>query len=199
MAMQERKKVDCEVNTWLARDLVLKSGMTHIFAATADCVENHDVDDLWISAWTKAGWTAFPMENKSIMKYPIMSGAGWNPYFSSSNSDGIMTRISGNCITSGCHIYFVNAEDLYGNMENGKWMKMKNKGAGLCFIAYDGYLLFSPKKLEKALIGFAYYYNRFHTEQINKHYNPRWELKAIINLDKGTYYKAEPPKELFGL
>lgn len=195
--MQE--KVDCAINQWLASDIVLKSGMTHVFAATADCFENHDVDDMWVSAFTKGGWAAFPIENKSIQKFPIMSGAGWNNYFSTSNPDGIITRLSGDCIPSTGHIYFVNAEDIYGNMENGKWKKMKNKGAGLAYIAYDGYLLFSPKTLEKAFIGYAWYYNRFHTEQYNKHYSPRWELKALINLDMGTYYKAEPPKEYFGL
>jgi hypothetical protein len=49
--------------------------------------------------------------------------------------------------------------------------------------------MFSPGQLKKAFITYAWYWQPAHTELYNKKYDPHWELKAIIDLSKGSYYE----------
>ena len=183
-------KVDCNSNKWLAQALVLLSAETQVFAATADCTENYAVDDLWISAWTKSGhWTAFPLENKTIKgMFQLKYDGEWNSYFSTANPKGIMKKLSGDTIPEDAIVYFVNAT---------KFDKLIESNACLAYLAPDGFILFSPATLRKAYLGNVYYKNKSHTEEINPWFNPHWEEKALLDLEKGTYYKISGPRELF--
>ena len=184
------QKVDCRQNQWLAKALVLLSADTKVFAATADCEENYKVDDLWISARTNNGyWTSFPLENKTIKGgFQLKYDGQWNDYFSTTNPNGIMKKLSGNTIPEVGHIYFINSS---------KYNKLVDNNCCLAYLAPDGFILYSPNRLQEAFIGFAWYKNKSHTEEFGERYNPHWELKALIDLEKGTYYKAEGPIEIF--
>lgn len=188
--MQKIKKVDCESNKWLASALVLLSAGTNVFAATADCDENYDIDDLWISANTNSGnWVGLPLENKTIKGgFQLKYDGQWNEYFSVENPNGIMRKLSGDTIPTQGHIYFINSS---------KYNKLVDKNACLAYLAPDGFILFSPSKLRKAYLGDAWYLNKSHTEEFGERYRPHWELKALIDLEKGTYYKVAGPREIF--
>ena len=189
--MQAKKKVDCSSNRWLACALVLLSAETKVFAATADCEENYDIDDLWVSAFTKSGlnWTSMPLENKTIKGlFQLKYDEEWNSYFSTANPKGIMRKLSGDTIPEDGYVYIINSS---------KFEKLINRNAGLAYTAPDGFILFGPIALRRAYIGNAWYKNKSHTEEFGEGFNPHWELKALINLEKGTYYKVEGPREIF--
>lgn len=93
-------------------------------------------------------------------------------------------------------IYFLNATDKYGCIYNSKWYKMENEKIGLTIVAEDGIIMFAPKQLKEAFITYAWYLNKAHTELYNKEYDPHWELKAVIDLTKGSYYPNVVNKEL---
>lgn len=184
------RKVDCESNNWLAEALVVLSSVTNVFSATADCNENYNVDDLWISAYTTSGnWVALPLENKTIKGgFQLKYDGQWNDYFSVENPNGIMKKLSGDTIPQQGHIYFINSS---------KYNKLVANNCCLAYLAPDGFILFSPKSLRKAFLGMAWYKNKSHTEEFGEWYNPHWEEKAIINLEAGTYYHIQGPKEIF--
>ena len=184
------QKVDCRQNQWLAKALVLLSADTKVFAATADCEENFNVDDLWISAWTNSGfWAAFPLENKTIKGgYQLKYDGQWNEYFSTTNPNGIMKKMSGYTTSENKYIYFINSS---------KYIKLLDANCCLAYTAPDGFILFSPNKLKKAYLGNIWYKNKSHTEEFGEKYHPHWDEKALIDLEKGTYYKAEGPCEIF--
>ena len=184
------RKVDCDSNRWLATALVLLSGITNVFAATADCNENYWIDDVWISAWTNSGnWVALPVENKTIKGgFQLKYEDGWNDYFDTTNPKGIVKKLSGDTIPVSGHVYFVNSS---------KYEKLIDSNACLAYLAPDGFILFSPSTLKKAYLGRAWYKNKSHTEEINPWYSPHWEEKAIINLEAGTYYRIQGPYDVF--
>jgi len=190
-------KIDCERNKWLAEDLKTHSAITGIIRTYVPEEENHGVDDIWFSAITISNnLFGGPMENKTLKGKTLKDGDEWREWYSTDNPDGIMRWLSG-AVPSGKNIFFVNAEDKYGNKENGKWYKLTASAASLCFMAVDGYLLFSPHSLKKAFLGYAWFLNRYHTEEYNKQYSPHWELKAILDLDQGTYIRSAGPPELY--
>lgn len=98
----------------------------------------------------------------------------------------------------GKHIYMLNAEDKLHGITNCKTYKVFKKGACLFYIAQDGLILFTPKTLREAFLGYAWFKVKSHTTEcgtIDK--QPVWELKAFFDLDKGAYYPIELDKELF--
>jgi hypothetical protein len=97
----------------------------------------------------------------------------------------------------GKHIYMLNAEDKYHRVHNSKFYKMINAHACLCYVAPDGLIFFNPTKLKDAVLGYAWYQVKSHTEEFGEKRQPVWELKVILDLDKGSYHPATPPKELF--
>lgn len=183
------QKVDCDSNRWLAEALVLLSGETNVFAATADCEENFQVDDLWISAYTTSGnWVGLPLENKTIKGgFQLKYEGEWNPYFSTANPKGISRKISSET-PENKYVYFINSSKFERLIENN---------ACLAYLAPDGFLLFSPKSLRKAYLGEIWYLNKSHTEEFGQGYSPHYELKALLNLEEGRYYKVKGPYEIF--
>lgn len=88
-------------------------------------------------------------------------------------------------------IYILNAADVNGNIKNSKWYHMQKNKTGLSLVAKDGILMFNHKQIKEAFMGYGWYLNKSHTELYNKKYNPHYELKAIINLEKGSFYKKD--------
>lgn len=96
----------------------------------------------------------------------------------------------------GKHIYMLNAEDKWHGITNCKTYKVFQKNACLFYIAPDGLILFTPKRLREAFLGYAWFKCK-HTKEIGNNDEYVWELKAFFDLDKGAYYPLELDKELF--
>lgn len=185
-------KIDCKANEYVASALPLV--YEWIIAAKADCEEDYTVRDVVFSAITEDNNVlGFDLENKRIMGgWQLKYNNQWNPYFTSEIYNKLRFESH---VESGHPIYFVNATDAYGNFENGKWKKLLDSHACLCYLAPDGLLLFSPKALKEAFIGYADYYVK-HTTQFNNK-KMLWEKKAVISLEKGAYVPLNPPLYLF--
>lgn len=218
-------KTDCEINTWVASWMV--GNYDWITDATADCEENYDIDDIIFSASTSSGHIIpKQMEVKSLKSGVLKKDGEWSNYFYTNNPDGITKKMMfGNVPPPDMdildvpmhwkpnsfvperqdmpenwndkHIYILNAEDMYHRIHNSKTYKVFDKNASLCYVATDGLVFFSPTMLRKAFLGYVWYLNKSHTEEYNKKYCPVWELKAVFDLEKGSYHSATPPKELF--
>jgi len=93
-------------------------------------------------------------------------------------------------------VYFLNAADNTDCIHNSKWHYMQRNGTGLSIVAEDGIIMFNHKQLIDAFLGYAWYYQPSHTELYHKKYEPHWELKAIIDLTKGSYYPNIVNKDL---
>lgn len=218
-------KTDCEINNWVASWMV--GNYDWVTDATADCEENYQVDDIIFSASTQSGHILEKtMEVKSLKWCNFKYDGQWNNYFYTDNPDGIVRKMMfGNVPPPDMdimdvpmhwkptsfipeqqempeewrskHIYILNAEDMYHRIHNSKVYKMYERNTCLCYIAPDGLIFFSHPMLRKAFMGYAWFLNSSHTEEINKDKVPVWELKCVFNLDMGSYHPARPPKELF--
>lgn len=101
------------------------------------------------------------------------------------------------------HVYVLNASAI--NKWNGNVELMPNKckfyqmfqgnNKILIYIAPDGYLIWSPKKLKEAFLGYTWMYCK-HTEDFNNK-DRSYELKALIDMDKAVYIKEDVPAEIF--
>ncbi len=187
------KKVDCERNNFVAQ--TLKEKYEWIINATADCQENYGIDDVMFSAGTEDNFIGVPLEVKSIKGgFQLKYEGEWNPYFVC----GIYNKLvfKGSRPADGTAVYFINATDAHGDFEKGKYQKLLDNHACLAFLAPDGILMFSPKDLKEAFVGYADYYVR-HTTEYKKYGKRDWETKAVLCLEKGTYIPCNPPTELF--
>lgn len=223
------KKVDCDINTWVANWML--ESYDWIIDATACCEENYGVDDINLSATTKNGdIIGRCVEVKSLkggysFKYEDDFGDEWNNWFSTNNPNGIIKKMKfGNVPPhymdildapyewepdmyavvddsipeelKNKHIYILNAEDKCHRIHNSKAFKVLNSNASLVYVASDGLILFSPSTLRKAILGYAWFQNKSHTEEYNKELKPVWELKMLIDLEKGAYHKVDIPQYL---
>lgn len=182
-------KIDYEINQWVA-DEIVRQFPDWIIAAEATKEENYDVDDIWFTAAT---FSVHPLENKTLRDYPFKENGEWRTYF----TRDIYSKLNFETdVTTGTPVYFINAEDKYGNKENAKWYKILKANACLSFIAKDGIYIFSPKTLREAFIGYADYCVSHTTDHGPK--GPRkMEKKAVLDMTKATHLKCNPPKKFF--
>ena len=220
------RKTDCEINNWVASWMVDEyDWITNATADCVENYGIDDI--VFTAVTTCGDRLIKTQEVKSLkggkqFKYDGM----WNNYFYTSNPEGIISKMmfgntpppdmdildvphqwEPNSFTpeyrqlpeewENKHIYILNAEDKYHRVHNGKFYKVVENNACLCYVAPDGLILFNPKTLRKAVLGYAWFRNSSHTEEFNKDNVPCWELKVIIDLEKGSYHPANPPKELF--
>ena len=186
-------KSDYPINTWVASAIC-----THvpvIIAAEAREQEDYEVADIDMSAATihnPAGFKYYPLEVKRIMGgYNFKEDGEWRSFF----TQDYYSRLSfeDSAITSGSPIWIVNAEDRTGGKDNAKFHKLIENKACLAFVAGDGIVLFSPKTLKKALVGYAYWFGTHTTQFRDK--QVRKEKKAVLDLSKGLFIPCKPPKE----
>ena len=156
--------------------------------------ENFDVDDIAISASSDCFQTFsfYPLENKSIKgNYNFFEDGDWRMYF----KKDIYDKFRYFSHATGTPIYFINGTDINGNYDNGKYSKILKKNGCLSFLAGDAILLFSPKRLAEAFLGYAEYQVR-HREEIGNDKKRNWEVKAVLDLTKAYVLPCSTPKDL---
>ena len=182
-------KTDYPTNQWVADYFM--DNYDWVTSATASEIEDYSIKDVSI---TTEDEREYPVEVKRIMGgWKLKEDGEFRDYFSKDIYEKLRFETD---VTSGTPVYFVNAEDRYGNMENGKWRKLLDTRACLVFVAPDGMLMFSPKTLKEAFVGYADYLVS-HTTEFGKKGARHFEKKAVIRLDYGTYVPCNPPAELF--
>lgn len=219
-------KTDCAINNWVADWLVGNYDWISNATASCEENYGVD-DVVFTATTTNGDEIVKYDEVKSIKGgFCLKYGENWNEWFSADNPNGIIKKMKfGNVPPSGMpidevpyfwepetleptdeempeewkgkHIYFLNATDKRFNIINGKAYKVISTNACLTYIASDGLIQYSPSKLREAVLGYAWYHNKSHTEEYNRDNKPSWELKMVIDLERGSYNKANPPQELF--
>lgn len=208
-------KIENKINQYVADFMI--DNYNFITDITIPQEEDYKSYDIIFTATTTQGEIIEgTQEVKSILHYPLKVDGEFRDYFSN-NTAGIKTKfLFGNVPEANPNtdelpfkwvkeptyakmpeeikdkpIYILNAEDLHGNIKNSKWHHMHKNKTGLTIVAEDGLIMFNHKQLKSAFLGYGWYKNKSHTELINKKYDPRYELKAIIDISKGKFYKKD--------
>lgn len=92
----------------------------------------------------------------------------------------------------------LDGEMFIPNPDSGKfltkWLKLnKYDNASLMVIFRDGVVFFDNDMLRKSFVGYCY----CKEERTNGSGEYLWQLKALIDLDKGRFYEEEVPPEIF--
>lgn len=183
-------KIEYETNKWVA-DAIVSAFPQFIIAAEATKEENYDVDDI---RFTAATYSVHALENKTLKGgYKFKEDGEFRDYFTKDIYKKLKFERD---ITSGTPVYFVNAEDAYHNMSNGKWQKLLDNNACLSFLAPDGIYIFSPKTLRDAFVGYADYWVS-HTTDLGKTGPKHPEKKAVLDMSKATHIPCNPPERFF--
>lgn len=102
----------------------------------------------------------------------------------------------------GKHIYVVNASALEyssGNTRifpsNCKLYQILTNKADLIYLAKDGMLIWDYENLKDAFVGYVWMLCK-HTEYFSNS-TLSYELKAMLDMDKANYYKADVPDSVF--
>ena len=152
-------------------------------------IENYEVDDAWLISLNHK---AYPLENKSILGgWCFKEDGAFRDYFKTTLPNKMILECE---IPEGTPIYYVNAETEYGG-SIAKWDKIRASGACLTFLAADGIVLFSPKDLSMAFLGYGKDMVP-HTTEFGKEPVAKWEKKAILDLSRGYFIPCDTPKEL---
>lgn len=187
------KKIEYEVNSWVAR--AITTYVPAILAAEAREEEDYEVADIDMSAATisnPSGYKYYPLEVKRIMGcYNFKEEGEWRSFFTQDYYKRLQFEDAE--ITSGAPIWIINAEDKTGGKARAKFYKLIENNACLAFLAADGIILFSPRSLKEALVGYAYWFGTHTTEFKDK--GRRKEKKAVLDLSKGLFIPCNPPKK----
>ena len=187
------KKSDYEANLFIAG--LLMSTWPSLKAEVPQ-YENYGVNDIDFSAFTDnfLHYTYYPMEAKTVKGgYNFFEDGEWRNYFTCDIYNKLKFQDSG--ITSGSPVYFINATDKFGDFNKGKYKKILDAHGCLSFLAGDACLVFSPKALEEAFIGYANYYAS-HTSEFGDKGPRRPELKAVLDLTKAHVIPCDTPKDI---
>ena len=219
-------KTDCEINNWVASWMVGNyDWVTDATASCEENYQVDDI--VFSGVTQSGDIIVKQQEVKSLKGgFQFKYNGEWANYFSTDNPNGITKKMMfGNTPPpemsimdvpfkwtpssftpeyalmpdnwKGKHIYILNAEDMYHRVHNSKTYKVYDAHACLCYVAPDGLIFFNPTKLRKAFLGYAWFQVKSHTEEFGAPYCPTWELKAVFDLDMGSYHSANPPRELF--
>ena len=169
-------------------DFVIEVMVSHkyIYTGFSMSEENYGVDDAWIISLSHK---AYPLENKSVCGgWCFKEDDAFRDYFKKDLPEKMRLECE---IEPGTPIYYVNAEAKDGP---SKWDKIVASGACLSILAADGIVVFSPRDLKDALIGYGY--DRVtHTTEFGKKGERTWEKKAILDLSRGQFIPCNTPKE----
>lgn len=81
-------------------------------------------------------------------------------------------------------LHVLNAADIKGGYENCKMAKIRGAGAYTIFMYEGGYLIYTAKDLERAIVGYVWM-KLPHTKMLGDN-RISWELKAVIDMDAPT-------------
>lgn len=219
-------KTDCKINNWVATWMVGNyDWITNATASCQENYDIDDI--VFSGVTMSGDIIVKKQEVKSLKGgFQFKYNGEWANYFSTDNPNGIIKKMKfgntpphGMSITDvpfrwepedfvpgndqmpeewkGKHIYILNAEDKYHRVHNSKTYKIFEQNACLCYVAPDGLIFFNPTKLRKAFLGYAWFQVKSHTEEFGEERNPVWELKAVFDLEVGSYQSANAPRELF--
>lgn len=207
-------KVEYKINEEVANFMV--DNYDWVINTSVESIEDFKPYDIIYTASTETREWVSTQEVKSIRGYPLKADGKFRDYFKKDIKHKMLfgnvppldkdlpkywhatpTNIGIPKNIEDKPIYFLNATDINGCIYNSKWYHILQNNTGLTIAAEDGIVMFSPGQLKKAFITYAWYWQPSHTELYNKKYDPHWELKAIIDLSKGSYYKNIINKDLF--
>ena len=83
-------------------------------------------------------------------------------------------------------IHVLNAADKFGNKQNSKLNKLLTNNFGLIFLTKDWLIIFSPKQLKRAIVGYGWLYQE-HTKELRDK-SSKFEYKALLDLSKASKY-----------
>lgn len=208
-------KVEEKINTYVANFMLDNYNfITDIYVPDKEDFQSYDI--LYTATTSTGKEIEGTQEVKTINNFPLQEEGEFREYFSN-NTHGIKEKLLFGNIPeptpntdelpktwnkTPCKdkmpdnikdepIYILNATDVNGNIKNSKWHHMQQNKTGLSIVAKDGIVMFNNKQLNDAFLGYAWYLNKSHTELYNKKYDPHYELKAVFNLNKGSYYKKD--------
>lgn len=188
------QKSDYPANLFIAE--LLENTWPNNIKAQANEYENYGINDIDLSAFTDnfLHYTYYPMEAKTIKGgFNFFEDGEWRTYFTSDIYNKL--KFQDSSIVSGSPVYFINATDKFGDFNNGKFKKILDANGCLSFLAGDACLLFSPKALREAFIGYASYVVS-HTTEFGRKEPRKPEIKAVLDLSKADVIKCKTPGEI---
>lgn len=209
-------KIEYQINQQVAS--FMEANYDWVVNTSVSPVEDYKPYDIVYTAETENKYYVSTQEVKSILGFPLKEDDEFRDYFKEDIKDKLVfgnvpdATISTDELPKYWNetpvveeipeeiadkpVYILNAADKYNNLHNSKWHKMINNKTGLSIVAEDGIIMYSPSQLKNAFVGYAWYKNKSHTELYNKKIDPHWELKAIIDLSKGSYFPNVVNKNL---
>lgn len=187
-----KQRSDKEVLGWISRDL--KERYSWISNVSYTSHEDYLLD---LSMETDYG--EIKAEVKTSRGHEIKTEDGeWNPYFSTSNSQGILRfskLFQGLEFPEEKHVYMINASAKVGNRlslldPKCKLMEIKKNQAALIYISKGGYLVWDYKALAESFLGYAWTYC-YHTEDFRKDNRQEKELKALFAFEGAKWIETE--------
>jgi len=75
------------------------------------------------------------------------------------------------------------------------YQMMQGSDKCLIYLAGDGFLIWNPRQLKEAFLGYVWMYCKHTNDFANQ--DRSYELKAMFDMSKATYKKADVPTEIF--
>lgn len=187
--MNNKTRTDKEVLEWISEDL--NDRYSWIQDITFSPQEDYKLD---LSLGTDFG--EVKAEVKTSRGHEIMMGSEFNPYFSTSNPNGILRYSEPlNSLPLNKHVYMINASTrVKGEAKpldpRCKLQEIIKNQAVLIYISKGGYLIWDYEALGKSFLGYVWT-KCYHTEDFRKDNTQEKELKALFAFEGAKWIKTE--------
>ena len=187
-----KQRSDKEVLGWISQDL--KDRYSWITS-----VSYNDCEDYLLDLTLDTSYGEVKAEVKTSRGHEIKDSEGnWNPYFSTSNSQGILRfskLFQGLEFPEEKHVYMINASVKKGNRlslldPRCKFKEIEKNQAALIYISKGGYLIWDYKALAESFLGYCWTYC-YHTEDFRKDNTQEKELKALFAFEGAKWIETE--------
>lgn len=186
--MNNKYRTDREVLGWISDELCDR------YSWISE-VSYPEFEDYKLDLTMTTSYGEVKAEVKTSRSHEIMMGSEFNPYFSTSNPNGIL-RYSEPLkeLPQDKHVYMINASTRI----NGKAVEMDSRcklqeliknQAVLIYISKGGYLIWDYEALGKSFLGYAWT-KCYHTEDFRKDNKQERELKALFAFEGAKYIKT---------
>lgn len=185
-------RTDNKVLGWISKDL--EERYDWINSVSFNPTEDYLLD---LSLDTSYGKVQAEVKTSRGHEIKLEDGS-WNPYFSTSNSNGILRfskLFQGLEFPQEKHVYMINASSRNGNrldlLSPGcKFKALERNNACLIYISRGGYLIWDYEALKKSFLGFCWTYC-YHTEDFRKDNTQEKELKALFAFEGAKWIETE--------